>query len=54
MRHPIRIVPSQGDREVLMYVGPARDGTVLEVGLINDEEDHRVIHAQPARAKYWP
>ncbi len=40
--------------EVAMFIGPAIDGTVLEIGVVLDDEDPRVIHAMRARAKYWP
>jgi hypothetical protein len=40
--------------EVAMFIGPAYDGAVLEVGVIEDDEDPRIIHAMPARARFWP
>jgi hypothetical protein len=48
----MRVYGDQG--EVAMFIGPARDGTVLEIGVVLDDEDPRIIHAMRARAKYWP
>lgn len=48
----VRVYEDQG--EVAMFIGPARDGTVLEIGVVLDDEDPRIIHAMRARAKYWP
>ena len=39
--------------ELVMYIGPARNATMLEVGTIEDG-DPRIIHAMPARRKFWP
>jgi len=52
--HPLRTFTDQGDLGVVMVIGPARNGVVLEVGLVDDDTDPRVIHAQPARRRYWP
>lgn len=37
-----------------MFVGPARDGSLLEVGIVEAEDFDGlfVIHAMPARTKY--
>ncbi len=43
----------EGRDEELIFIGPARNGIVLEVGVVLDD-DPRIIHAMPARAKYWP
>jgi hypothetical protein len=48
----MRVYEDQG--EVAMFIGPARDGTVLEIGVVLDYDDPRIIHAMRARAKYWP
>lgn len=37
-----------------MFIGSAQNGAVLEVGVIEDDDDPRIIHAMPARTKYWP
>lgn len=52
--HPLRAFTDQGDLSLVMVIGPARNGVVLEIGLVDDDTDPRVIHAQPARLKYWP
>ncbi|WP_100502224.1 hypothetical protein [Geodermatophilus chilensis] len=46
--------PGQGDYELTMAVGPARNGvTMLEVGYLVGEDDRLVvIHAMRARRKY--
>ncbi len=46
--------PHQGDHEVTMAVGPARNGvTMLEVGYLMSEDGLLVvIHAMRARRKY--
>ncbi|MCG2799578.1 MAG: hypothetical protein L6367_13715 [Cellulomonas sp.] len=49
--HPLRAF--EGRDEVHMVIGPARDGRVLEVGIV-DDDDPRVIHAMTARPKFWP
>lgn len=48
--HPLRTF--EGRDEVHMVIGPARDGRVLEEGIVDD--DPRVIHAMTARPKFWP
>lgn len=40
--------------EVAIFIGPARDGMILEIGVVLDDEDPRIIHAMRARPKYWP
>ncbi len=36
-----------------MLIGPARDGALLEVGILDvDGEDPVIIHAMPVRAKF--
>lgn len=50
MRHAIKVI--EQDDDVTMFIGAAEDGTVLEVGAVMDEDDPRVIHAMPARAKF--
>lgn len=40
--------------EVAMFIGPAQNGTMLEVGVVQDDDDPRIIHAMPARARFWP
>ena len=52
--HPLRTYTDQGDFGLVMVIGPARNGIVIEVGVVDDEDDPRVVHAQSARRKYWP
>lgn len=54
IRQYVRVIGDQGAEELVMFIGPARDGTMLEVGVIEDDEDPRIIHAMPARRKFWP
>lgn len=51
IRHYLRVVENG---EVAMFIGPGRSGAVLEVGVVLDEDDPRIIHAMPARRKFWP
>ena len=37
-----------------MIIGPARNGAMLEVGVVPDDADPRTIHAMPVRRKFWP
>jgi hypothetical protein len=55
MRHAWRnhILSHESDDEgVVIVVGPARDGSLLEVGLIRTDTAVRVIHCMPARPRY--
>lgn len=40
------------DPAVTMFIGPARDGAPLEVGIVADEDGASIIHAIQARAKF--
>lgn len=41
------------DDDLVMLIGPASDGALLEIGVLDiDGEDPVVIHAQPLRAKF--
>ena len=43
------------DDDLTMLVGPAPDGTVLEIGVLDLEgDDSVVIHAMPLRHKFYP
>jgi hypothetical protein len=35
-----------------MFIGAARDGTLLEVGVADSDDGPVIIHADRARAKY--
>lgn len=53
VRNFIRRFPHQGLHAVTVLVGPARNGvSLLEIGIIEDADDPRIIHADTARAKY--
>lgn len=53
VRNFVRRFPHQGLHDVTILVGPARNGvTLLEIGIIEDPDDLRIIHADTARAKY--
>lgn len=41
------------DDELVMLIGPATDGALLEIGVLDiDGDDAVVIHAQPLRRKF--
>lgn len=52
LRNPLRTFAARGD-EHLLVVGTSRDGTPIEV-IVVDDGDVRVIHAMRARPDYWP
>lgn len=35
-----------------MFIGPARDATLLEVGAVDGEDGPVIVHAMAARPKY--
>jgi hypothetical protein len=42
------------DEDLTMLIGPARDGTPLEIGVLGlDSADPVVIHAMPLRPKFY-
>jgi len=42
------------DEELTMLIGPATDGTLLEVGVLGiDGDDPVLIHAMPLRRKFY-
>lgn len=42
------------DDELTMLIGPATDGSLLEVGVLDlDGDDPVVIHAMPLRQKFY-
>lgn len=51
LRNPLRVIALD---DLLMVIGTARDGSALEVGVVEDDHEDRVIHAMPARPKFWP
>lgn len=54
LRNHVDLFEDQGAHELVIFIGPAHDGTLLEVGVIEDEFQDRVVHAMRARKKYWP
>lgn len=53
IRHPI--AQWRRDEGLLMRVGPGRDGTLLEVGVLGiDTDDPVVVHAMKCRPRYLP
>ena len=43
------------DEDFTMRVGPARDGDLLEVGVLGiDSDDPVIVHAMPCRSQYLP
>lgn len=54
VRNYLKVIATAGDAELAMIVGPASDGRILEIGVVDDEQDPRIIHAMPARPKFWP
>ncbi len=42
------------DEDLTMYIGPASDGALLEIGILGiDGDDPVVIHAMPLRRKFY-
>jgi hypothetical protein len=52
LRNPIRAA-DLGDG-LTMFIGPARDGTLLEVGVADSGKGPVIVHAMRARPKYLP
>lgn len=53
LAHPQRVV--EGTDDVTLFIGPARDATMLEVGVREvDTDDERIVHAMKARRSLWP
>ena len=42
----------QHPKDGLVYIGPATDGTLLEIGLVKIERDWTIVHAMRARKGY--
>lgn len=51
VRHHLRAFETD-DAAVTMYIGPATNAELLEVGVVDDPEGVAVIHAMPARPKF--
>jgi len=57
MLHAVRNAIAQWrlDDGFTMRVGPARDGDLLEVGVLGiDSDDPVIVHAMPCRPQYLP
>ncbi len=52
LRNPIRVF--EPDDGFTMFVGSARDGTPIEVGVADSESGPVIVHAMPARLKFLP
>lgn len=52
VRNPIGTFEQDDGRT--MIVGPARDGSLLEVGLFLLDDEMVIFHAMPCRPKYFP
>ena len=39
--------------DMVMYIGPDRAGNLLEVGVVEWHEELAIVHAMPARPKFW-
>jgi hypothetical protein len=51
-RNPIRV--DELDEELTMFIGPGRDGTILEIGVADSDAGPVIIHADRARSKFLP
>jgi hypothetical protein len=54
MRHALRnpLLVEDHDDGLTMFVGPARDGTPLEVGVADSDAGPIIVHAMRARPRY--
>jgi len=44
-----------GTDDLVLYVGPALDGSLIEVDVADeDSDDPRIVHAMPARQQFRP
>jgi hypothetical protein len=50
LRNPLRV--EDLDDGLTMLIGPARDGTPLEVGVADTDAGPVIVHAMPARRRY--
>jgi hypothetical protein len=40
------------DASVTMFIGPGRDGSPIEIGVVVDDEGEAIIHCMAARSKF--
>ena len=52
LRNPVRVV--EKDEGLTMFVGPARDGTPIEVGVADSDSGPIIVHAMRARRRFLP
>jgi len=52
LRNPLRV--AELDDDLTMFTGPARDGTLLEVGVADTDLGPLIVHAMQARPKFLP
>jgi hypothetical protein len=52
LRNPVWV--ENLDEGFTMFVGPARDGALLEIGVVDGDSGPVIIHADRARSKYLP
>jgi hypothetical protein len=54
MRHALRnpLMVHELEEGLTMFVGPARDGTPLEVGVADSDAGPVIVHAMRARPRY--
>ena len=54
MLHAVRnaVAAEDLDDGLTMFIGPARDATVLEVGVVDGQDGPVIVHAMAARPKY--
>lgn len=52
LRYPIRV--EGRDDGFTMFTGGARDGALLEVGVVDTDDGPVIIHADSARKQYLP
>lgn len=52
-RHAIREIPNDDD-DIPMFIGPAQNGALLEIGVLGiDSDDPVIIHADKLRPKFY-
>ena len=55
MRHALRTGRCRDlDEGLTMFIGPARDGTLLEVGVADSDSGPIIVHAMRARPRSCP
>lgn len=52
LRNPVRA--EYLDEGFTMFTGPALDGTLLEIGVVDGDPSPVIVHADRARRKYLP